>query len=502
MDTATFIELKILPSILLATMLMLCGFVLHLVRTSLKADWEPLRYFLVADVALSAVSVLLQQRNLATIYGMNVVDAVSDAGQSVLASRAVTLALMIACTERIIRFVLTREFRTAKGLPLLLGAMLFLVVINLVSPLLGKYPDFEHKYIYAPILMLALFAQAQSGWEDMVRIARNGYVLFLGVGLLFLAVQPNLVMDFRYPDSLVPGFDVRFYGFATHANTVSPYCLLLLCVLWLCPFERRSLNLLAVAIALVALVLSQSKTTIAITAIIFALLWARRQFAQLRKRPGAHLQQFKRRAAVGLSVAVAGVCSVVLLALLTGTLDNRTIENIATDEGLLTLTGRTVIWDASLRWLGDNVFFGYGADLWGLDFQQRVGMRISHAHNQYIHTLGDSGLSGLLVLVAYLVVLTYYSWLVRGPTQWVSVMLVGSIIFRGITEAPMITDSVYGVEFALQVTLFLLCIGSMKSLRAVPSVAQAADPADGAPLVAQGLPRPRATPSLARAGEP
>lgn len=87
---------------------------------------------------------------------------------------------------------------------------------------------------------------------------------------------------------------------------------------------------------------------------------------------------------------------------------------------------------------------------------------VSHAHNQYVHTLGDSGFVGLAALLLYCLALGVFSWRVRHQTRWLSVALAGYIFIRGITEAPLIVDSTFGPEFAVHMILLVLCVGGMR----------------------------------------
>ena len=68
-----------------------------------------------------------------------------------------------------------------------------------------------------------------------------------------------------------------------------------------------------------------------------------------------------------------------------------------------TLTGRTQIWDHSMRLLAERPLLGHSiASWWQLDIVERTGIWFSNAHNGYLQTLIDLGLIGLAVMVLQL----------------------------------------------------------------------------------------------------
>lgn len=457
----THLQKELLGGIALLSLLILSGVGLHVVQRTFKLKVEWIRYYFVLDVLMMMVVVVTSNR---VITGEESILAHTGGVQhSVLLSQIFTLLLLVVASERIARALLGGELKQVQTLPLLGATLLFYFIINFLTPLLGLYAEFQHNFLYAPLVALALYAVAQrDGHEPIIRIVRNAYVVFLGLGLAVLLVRPSMMASFNYGEGIIPGFSIRYYGFGTHPNTVAAYCLMLLCCLWACPFERRSINRLGWAIGIISLVLTQSKTSVGLAASMFALMVLMSRTDDLRRLKGVGYRPLTASAAGALAALMALGALGVLVALLTGVIDTDKLAEQSRSDSLLTLTGRTFIWRLSLESLWDNPLFGYGADLWGPAFQQHMQFFVSHAHNQYIHTLGDSGFVGLGALLIYCVALAVYSWRARRQTRWLSVALALYILLRGITEAPLIVDGVFGADFAAHMILLVLCVGGMR----------------------------------------
>lgn len=455
------LQKQLLVGMAVLSVLIIAGIGLHLLRRALKFKTEWIGFYFPVDVLVLTMMVLTANR---VISGEeSVLLSAGPSGHTIIVSQVLTLMILTAAGERIFRALTSGEWRTIQTLPLLGATLVFYLLINFVTPLLGLYPEFQHNFLYAPMVSLGLYAVAQTnGHETMLKMARNGYVAFLALGLVFLVVRPSMVADFAYGESVIPGFNVRYYGFGTHPNNVAAYCFLLLCALWVAPFKTRHVNRLAWALGIVSLLLTQSKTSIGLAMVLFAMMAVMSRADDLRHREGAAFRPITMPAA-GAMAAFIGLGAIVALVAILAGLDSRTsVAESGPSSSLLTLTGRTFIWQMSLSNLWDNPLFGYGADLWGPAYQQHMQFFVSHAHNQYVHTLGDSGFVGLSALLLYCLALGSYSWRVRRETRWLSVALTIYILLRGVTEAPLIVDGVFGSDFAAHMFLLMLCVGGVR----------------------------------------
>lgn len=455
------LQTELFGSAILLSVLLISGLGLHLIRGLFRLRFEGIKYFFTIDVFMLTLAILTANRAISGDESILVGGA--GVGHSVLLSQLITVfALAIAC-ERVLRFIVDRELHAVRTLPLLIVMLLFYLVINIITPLLGLYAEFQHNFLYAPLVAVALYATAQrDGYVPIVRIIRNAYFIYLALGLLFLVVRPVMVADLKYHEGLIPGFNVRLYGFATHPNSLAPYSLMLLCALWACPFARPNWNRLAWATGMLSLFLTQSKTTIGLGLVLFTMMAVMSRRDVLIASQGERYRWADMRT---IAIAVVGMSALAVAGMVAVWSGVWSFEGSGGSTGELTLTGRTTIWKLSLLSLWENPLFGYGADLWGGAFQQHMRLFVSHAHNQYVHTLGDSGFVGLAALIVYCAVLGVYSWRARKETRWLSVGIAGYIFIRGITEAPLIVDSVFGPDFATHMFLLVLCVGSQTTAR-------------------------------------
>lgn len=456
------LQKELLTGVALLAAVMIAGLVLHLALQLFKSKQEWIRHYFALDVLLLTLAVITSGRAITGAESILIGGAGSR--HSVIVSQMLTLLLLGVAAERMLRIVLSNEMRHWRSLPLLGAMAVFYLAINFLTPLLGIFPEFQHNFLYAPLVSLALFAVAErDGHRSVLSVIRNAYAAFLGLGLAFLVLRPSMVADFTYAEGFLPGLHIRFFGFGTHPNSLAPYCLMLLFCLWVAPFRRPGLNRLAWGIGLLSLLLTQSKTTIGLGLVIFGVMWAMSRGEELRRTHGAAYRPVTMGGAAALAMIGSLAAIGGLVALMAGVIDVGQLEAEAKSDSVLTLTGRTFIWQLSLSRLWDNPLFGYGADLWGPAYQQHMQLFVAHAHNQYVHTLGDSGFVGLVALVIYCLALGIYSWRVRMQTRWLSVGLASYIFLRGITEAPLIVDSVFGAEFSAHMILLILCVGGMRA---------------------------------------
>ena len=131
---------------------------------------------------------------------------------------------------------------------------------------------------------------------------------------------------------------------------------------------------------------------------------------------------------LGLIVGLIGLALV---------LANGVFDRLFSDE-VLSLTGRTSIWADTLAEFERYPWFGYGPDLWGVEYRIRLGKLFAgQAHNQFIQTLGESGLIGFSLLLMYLGVLLRLALRTFSASRGLSLALYLLILVRCITEAPL-----------------------------------------------------------------
>lgn len=436
-----------------------------------RVEWMGL-FFAAVPVAM-VVGVLIQGRVLGADSGFAWRPELEDFATTNSGSRIVTLLCLAVAAERVMRFILRQEYRGAVGAPLLWGFLIYVLAVNFISARLGSVPSFSHQFIYAPLFAVAMFAYVQHNGDRLIPLVRSAMFLLLGASLLMLAVRPSMVAETNYRAGLIASFGLRFYGFATHPNTLAPLCFVLMCALYLRPYRHRLLHGAAWATAWLSLVLTQSKTSIGLALVLMGVLWTREALADARLRRG-RAASGQRGLAIG-AVAL-GVVAIAALALLLAMLFNDSVTTklsmAVNNAQFASLSGRTTIWNQTLKELAANPMFGYGPGLWSSDFQRKTGLLFTHAHNQYLQTLGAAGIVGLLALICFLLVLLRTAWQVRSETRGISVALAVYLLLRGLTEVPLSVSAAMQGEFLVQMFVLAVCIGGLRQ-RAASAPARA-----------------------------
>lgn len=324
----------------------------------------------------------------------------------------------------------------------------------LTSATLGEKPAFIHQSIYTVLLMASLMLMPRLAPEVVaIEVKRVLAVLMVG-SLVLAALQPSQYVETTHL-GLIPGFSIRLHGLAPHANSLAPLALLYLVLAHWVP-GRQPWHFLGMATALLVLVLTQSKTIWATGLLIVALFAAMRlgrAFGdELRTaRPGP--------AGVAAMLAYFGVVLLIALLITTGKMV-ALIDVISADRGLTTLTGRTDIWQITINTWLNNVWFGYGPKLWDLEFRLAHGAALAawHAHNQYIHTLGEAGIIGLAAMLLYTAAFVYYGSKFARCTGGATLALLLLILVRTITEIPLRFSVLLDTTFFVHVVVFAILL--------------------------------------------
>jgi O-antigen ligase len=261
----------------------------------------------------------------------------------------------------------------------------------------------------------------------LLRRLRVLFRLYVVGSLTAALLVPSWALESDYADSFLPGVHVRLHGLAPHANLLAPILVLgLITDRWDGSAGRSSRVWRAAGI--VALLLTQSKTTLLAAAAVIGVELFRRSRGQDRgQRLAADATILGLAVLVGwfvwlgIGLAEAAPASAV--------------------RSLHTLQARSDVWDVTLGLWQQNPLFGYGPQLWGtdmrLDYLPQLGWAPPHAHNQLVQTLGEAGLMGALGLTVYVAALVGAGWRMAGITNGVSLGVVVLMLVRSLTECPI-----------------------------------------------------------------
>lgn len=361
-----------------------------------------------------------------------------------LASQAASaLVLCLACAE-IVRWITGKGRMNTRVRTLWLVAMAYYVASVAMSGLFGTFRNPNLKDLYGPVMMTGLALLAGGGDENFWRRLRIGLLLPIVGSLAAMLLSPTLSLLPGYA-TLIPGFGYRLYGIADHANALGMVAVAAL-VIELSPAVRSRPSVVLIACQLTVLLLSQSKT--AWLAALVCAFFVR--FAWLKHRLFG-LDKWRATLALGAISSFAVALTVVAVAV---RMDK--VLQALVDTGVDTFTGRTRIWQLTLDEFYKSPLFGYGPSLWDMQFRTDAHMLyVGQAHNQFVQTLGQAGLIGLLSLVIYLIVLAHAAVNGRHRDRGLAMSFVLLILIRCFSESPLRMIGAMGWDNWIHFTTFV-----------------------------------------------
>lgn len=427
------------------------GFLLHL---SASARRELLPLALLAILVATMAAPLLTGRVItkgALITG----EAVENVYSSFWVTRLITLCVLALCAERILRFVIRREWGNVRGWSLFWSFVIFVLSNQIANGIFGSHPSFDHKYLYAFPVYFGFFLVAQNQAEACLRLARNSLLLFFICSVIAAVIVPGSVIETGY-SGFLPGISIRYHGLGTHANGIGPLAVALMICLWRFPYDSSRLNLLAWVLVSTSLILSQSKTSILTASVVGILLTLYNHRGRVNSSQRSNLF-------IGITACfcflLSGIIAVAWLGIETG---QRFIAqmDVGNANSVVSLTGRTWIWFLSWQEFVASPIFGYGPSIWGPDYRESAGLLIApHAHNQFMQSLSSGGVVGAAGLFFYTVILTTYAIRAAKRSKGISLAFISLMFIRSLTETPFNSLNVMQLEFLVQLLLMVVCVG-------------------------------------------
>ena len=308
----------------------------------------------------------------------------------------------------------------------------------------GSGGGFGLTLFFAPITVLALCLSTGFDVDRVINTLKVSSIFVLAVGFLMLLVNSNVVIE-PYGISLIPGFPYRYWGVTPHPNTVGPIGVLLLLIELCFPSNRKYRSITIIALAVLSIIGSQSKTAwIAGFVALGFYLYRRFSFRKLL------------------------LCVFILLPLGVWVLfelpDMQKIEGllISQEFGRGDFSGRVEIWRIAEEEWRNNILFGYGPSIWSADYRKLHGMNYAfHAHSQFYQSIGESGLVGFLGLFVYLSL--FFLVILKLPIRYKNFAMPYYLflIIRSVTEPTFRTAYVLSGDFMLHLPLILIVVGGM-----------------------------------------
>lgn len=341
-------------------------------------------------------------------------------------SRLFTAASLLLAASAGTAAVLLRGFPRA-GLALWLGFLAY-VVSNFVLPAVtGQVPGLDARFLVAPVVFTAVYLARPLSPGRFVLTCKLTLGLFVYGALLAALLAPAKALAEDY-QGFLPVLTSRLYGLAGGATSLGAQAAAWLGLELVVPGRSR-LRPLHLSAAALALLLTQSKTAWGFTLVLLLLLaWrgAERRLFGADVDALGRLWRWLLRGATALAALGIGALGLALLAGLGST----------AADNIQTLTGRTYIWDTTLRIWWERPIFGYGVGLWESQAFRDEHGRFAHAHNQFLQALGSAGLVGLAGLLVYLRV-AWRTAARAAPADPVPLLLLALTLVQCFTEAPL-----------------------------------------------------------------
>lgn len=325
--------------------------------------------------------------------------------------------------------------------------LIYYVAFSLL-PLAGA-PQFAFhiSLVYPFFVWLALLLSWRSSTPDPVHVIRDGMALIVVASLVAAALMPSLALQPGY-QSLIPGFNMRLWGVTAAPNSMGAIASILLVLQFTVSSRNPARHHFITLCALIALVLSQSKASMAAAMLGLTVLAAwrilhgppDRQPGRERGVIGVLLLAFVAAAFIVTTWAVAD--NPQILRALEQRLDPDAVGSLAT------ATGRTYIWQYAIERGLESPLFGQGMSIWNREARAAMGLSgATSAHNLYLQAFSIAGLFGLLTLLVVVGLLVIFAVRAAVISHGGSLALVSVFLIRSLFEVAFHPNSVFGAEF-------------------------------------------------------
>jgi len=346
-------------------------------------------------------------------------------------------------------------FSISYGSGMAVGFVFFVLCDFVIGALFSTAPAFVPQLYYPFFVLTLLFVSDQADSELLLKTVGVCLGVVIVLSLLMMAV-PSWGFA-KNSKSLIPGIPGRLVGLSSHPNSIGPLAFLYVLILFASPLKNKFSQYLLIMAAGGVVFLSQSKTVWFATVLSALFVIVYQYFSIPRVRGARRFEWVVIGGVFGL-----GFGGLVLLLMINvfpgafrfGSSGDQVVANLGT------FMGRTEIWKITLDFWAENPLFGYGPKIWSPEFRIQQGLLyVGQAHNQFVQTLGDSGLIGILGLVVYLFSIVLSAFKLRRVSCGISIAVAILFISRCITETPVrsmgVSDSTFFAHF---LTVFLLLL--------------------------------------------
>lgn len=333
--------------------------------------------------------------------------------------RIFTALFLMFCISAIIISLLRRKFKFPLQGMLLTIAGLLLYAPAIISSLVSDHGGFSYKLFFFPLFMITAYLLPRFNPSQKIKIILPILSLFIFSSLLVILFDSNWAV-LSYSESWL-GIPIRLYGTSSHPNGLGNIGLSLIILARISP-KKNFWHYLNIFAAIIIIILAQSKA-VWITIIVWLLLeWIIR----------------KNKLNQNLIARNTALVFLIMLCIITYMLlfQKELIYSITSLN--VSLTGRIDVWQITVKTWLENPIFGYGPNIWDYFFRQGYGfVWAGQAHNQFLQTLGESGLVGIATLIFYFIVVIILGSKYSTITNFSSYGIVIAFLTRSLFETPL-----------------------------------------------------------------
>jgi exopolysaccharide production protein ExoQ len=402
-------------------------------------------------------------------------DGLENVGQADAATGAMGKLLLVSvigcalalCAARVFDFngKLSADRRyqprgLAKPTNIMTAFMIFYFASSIPPIFFGVESYFHVKLIYPFFVYLAIFLWLPLQESDPIKPFKVATGMVVFTSLILAVIRPEAAIQPGY-GGLIPGFNVRLWGTTSHANSLGAVTCGYILLEMAEPVRKRWMHLFLLGLAMMCLVLSQSKTSIGSVIAGGVIIYGTRAWHYFNQKGRSYNTEGSQILALLLSIAclllaiyaayaIFGEGSV--LKSLGNKLDAKAVS------GLSDGSGRLSIWSAAIDAGMQNPLFGQGANYWNPETRARLGLSFAiGAHNQYLQIFSLSGLVGLSAFLVFVFYLIRYG--IRGGKVSDNATIAMLVVFliRSMMETPITANAVLASEY-LSMTGFIVFI--------------------------------------------
>lgn len=336
---------------------------------------------------------------------------------------------------------------------LLWGGLLIFSFGMILSNLIGAKPVFKENYLLMPLIFSALIFYLPADYDWALIQIKNVLLIIIYGSILSLLISPNWAAA-PYNTSWIPGVTTRLFGLTSHPNALGPIAILYLLISQLKHLKNKKwLEYFHQFAALFVLVYAQSKTAWVAGVVAFVVLFFYRSYQS------RFSGKYSWKIIIGVILLFLGLSFFLVFY-------EKFLTFLGTNPTITSLTGRTKVWEITWQTFLQNPWFGYGPNLWNLDFRLEHGAQFLFAgqsHNQFIHVMAESGGIGFSFFVCYIIILLKTSISSNKLYFGVPFAFVVFMIIRSITETPFRSIALDN-NFFMHMTLFVVVAYGAKKM--------------------------------------